>query len=146
MKLKSVLSFSVLLLFFVLSLPTQRVYKLSDYGLQPNSRQNASPVLQKVISRIRQECKEGEEIVLRFAEGQYHFYEKGAAVREYYISNHDQDNPKRVGIALEDMKNLTVDGLIYRRNVIKSNTDYKPFHPNQRRFWLERVTNISITE
>lgn len=110
MKLKSVLSFSVLLLFFVLSLPAQRVYKLSDYGLQPNSRQNASPVLQKVISRIQQECKEGEEIVLRFAEGQYHFYEKGAAVREYYISNHDQDNPKRVGLALEDMKNLTVDG------------------------------------
>ena len=34
----------------------------------------------------------------------------GSTVREYYISNHDQDNPKKVGIALEDMKNLTIDG------------------------------------
>lgn len=31
-------------------------------------------------------------------------------MREYYISNHDQTNPKKVGIALEDMKNLTLDG------------------------------------
>ena len=38
------------------------------------------------------------------------FMKKGAAVREYYISNHDQTNPKKVGIALEDMKNLTLDG------------------------------------
>ena len=43
-----------------------------------------------------------------FSEGRYDFHEKGAAVREYYISNHDQDNPKKVGIALEDMKNLTL--------------------------------------
>lgn len=40
----------------------------------------------------------------------------------------------------------SVDGLVYRRNVIKVNHDYKAFHPNQRRFWLERVTNVSIME
>ena len=28
----------------------------------------------------------------------------------YYISNHDQDNPKQVGLALEHWKNLTFDG------------------------------------
>ncbi|EJX04878.1 hypothetical protein EVA_07044 [gut metagenome] len=36
--------------------------------------------------------------------------------------------------------------MIFRGNVIKTNQDYKPFHPNQRRFWLERVTNVSISE
>ena len=64
----------------------------------------------KALAKIKAEYKEGEKVILRFPEGRYEFHEKGAAVREYYISNHDQTNPKKVGIALEDMKNLTLDG------------------------------------
>ena len=67
-------------------------------------------MVQKVIARIQAECKDGEAVILRFEEGLYNFHEKGCAEREYYISNHDQTNPKKVGLALEDMKNLTVDG------------------------------------
>ena len=67
-------------------------------------------MVQKVIARIQAECKDGEAVILRFEEGRYNFHEKGCAEREYYISNHDQTNPKKVGLALEDMKNLTVDG------------------------------------
>ena len=87
-----------------------KVYEMSVFGLKPNTNKNASPVLQKVLQKIKAEYKEGDSIVIRFAEGHYNFYEKGAAIREYYISNHDQDNPKKVGIALEDMRNLTLDG------------------------------------
>lgn len=87
-----------------------KVYEMSVFGLKPNRNKNASPVLQKVLQKIKAEYKEGDSIVIRFAEGHYNFYEKGAAIREYYISNHDQDNPKKVGIALEDMRNLTLDG------------------------------------
>lgn len=87
-----------------------KVYEMSVFGLKPNTNKNASPVLQKALQKIKAEYKEGDSIVIRFAEGHYNFYEKGAAIREYYISNHDQDNPKKVGIALEGMKNLTIDG------------------------------------
>lgn len=87
-----------------------KVYEMSVFGLKPNTNKNMSPVLQKVLQKIKAEYKEGDSIVIRFAEGRYNFYEKGAAIREYYISNHDQDNPKKVGIALEDMRNLTLDG------------------------------------
>ncbi|WP_294585936.1 alpha-1,3-galactosidase B [uncultured Bacteroides sp.] len=87
-----------------------KVYEMSVFGLKPNTNKNASPVFQKVLQKIKAEYKEGDSIVIRFAEGYYNFYEKGAAIREYYISNHDQDNPKKVGIALEDMRNLTLDG------------------------------------
>lgn len=87
-----------------------KVYEMSVFGLKPNTNKNASPVLQKALQKIKAEYKEGDSIVIRFAEGDYNFYEKGAAIREYYISNHDQDNPKKVGIALEDMRNLTLDG------------------------------------
>lgn len=87
-----------------------KVYDMSSFGLKPDTKKNASPVLQKALQKIKLEYKEGDSVVIRFAEGQYNFYEKGATIREYYISNHDQDNPKKVGIALEGMKNLTLDG------------------------------------
>ena len=102
MKLLSVLSCT--------TLSAQKVYEISAFGLKANSSKNASPVLQKALAKIKAEYKEGEKVILRFPEGRYEFHEKGAAVREYYISNHDQTNPKKVGIALEDMKNLTLDG------------------------------------
>lgn len=108
MKLLSVLSLSLVLLCTTLS--AQKVYEISAFGLKANSSKNASPVLQKALAKIKAEYKEGEKVILRFPEGRYEFHEKGAAVREYYISNHDQTNPKKVGIALEDMKNLTLDG------------------------------------
>lgn len=110
MKIKSVLSLGAVFLFVALSVSAQKVYNVSDYGLHPDSKKNASSVVQKVIARIQAECKDGEAVILRFEEGRYNFHEKGCAEREYYISNHDQTNPKKVGLALEDMKNLTVDG------------------------------------
>ena len=101
---------SILYLFPVMGLYAQKEYDINSFGLKPNSTKNASPVLQKALKKIQSECKKGEEVTLRFSEGDYHFYEKGSSVREYYISNHDQDNPKKVGIALEGIKNLTLDG------------------------------------
>lgn len=89
---------------------TTRVYEVSNFGLKPNSKKNASPVLQRILKKIQSEYKEGDSIVIRFENGTYHFQEKGAALRTYYISNHDQVNPKKVGIPLEDMKHLTLDG------------------------------------
>lgn len=88
----------------------QAVYNLSDYGLMPNSKQNASPLFSAALDSIRQLTPEGRGIVIRLEKGRYDFYEPGAAVREYYISNHDQDNPKRVGLPLEQFDNMTLDG------------------------------------
>ena len=88
----------------------ERIYDISQFGLKANSKKNASPVVRKAIAKIKAECRDGEKVILRFPAGRYNFHEAGSTVREYYISNHDQDNPKKVGIALEDMKNLTIDG------------------------------------
>ncbi len=38
----------------------------------------------------------------------------------------------------------SVDGLVFRDNVIKTNKDYQPFHWNKNRFLLEKVNNIEI--
>ncbi len=87
-----------------------KVYKLSDFGLKPNTGENASPYLRKALNTIKLDCKPGDQAILRFPQGRYDFYENQATIREYYISNHDQTNPKKVGIAIEDIDDFILDG------------------------------------
>lgn len=101
---------TALLAFSAIDAYAQKVYDISKFGLKADSKQNASPVLQKALAKIKAECAESDSIILRFPKGRYNFHEKGSTLREYYISNHDQNQPKKVGIVLEDMKHLTLDG------------------------------------
>ena len=89
---------------------TVRVYDAARMGLRPDSRADASAAVQRMIAKARRECREGDTVVLRFGKGRYDFYESGAVSRNYFISNHDQTQPKRVGMALEGFANLTVEG------------------------------------
>ncbi|SMO48565.1 alpha-1,3-galactosidase-related protein [Solitalea koreensis] len=87
-----------------------KVYNLATYGIIPNSGKNSTPILWDLLKKIKAQTANNESVVIKFQKGRYDFYPVGAAVRTYYISNHDQDNPKIVGIALEKFKNLTVEG------------------------------------
>lgn len=89
---------------------TVKVYDVADYGLKADSKKNVSAAMVKLVDRIKRECQDGDSIVIRFHEGVYNFHEKGAATRVYYISNHDQDNPKKVGLPLEGLKHFTLEG------------------------------------
>lgn len=79
------------------------------YGGKPNSKENASVAAMKLIEHL-QSREDSAHITVTFPKGQYHFYEDSAFVREYYISNHDQHNPKKVAFALENLRNVTIDG------------------------------------
>lgn len=87
-----------------------KVIEMQTYGIVPDTHQNLSPKLQKALEEIKNQVTSGDKITLLFEPGRYDFHPEGAAIREYYISNHDQDNPKTVGFPLEDWKNLTLDG------------------------------------
>lgn len=43
----------------------ERIYDLARMGLKPDSRKNASPILQRVVNRIKAECSPEDSIVLR---------------------------------------------------------------------------------
>lgn len=101
---------TLIILCFCSSMQAQKVYEASRFGLKANSKKNAAPLVQKMLSRIQAETTADEAVTIRFEAGRYEFHEKGAAVKEYYVSNHDQENPKKVGLALEGWKNLTLDG------------------------------------
>lgn len=102
---------------FTLSLPLlllcsscgDRVYDLSGYGIRPDSGENSSPLIARALEKIAEDAG-GKPAVVLLPEGRYDFYPEGAAVREYYISNHDQDNPKYTGIPMDSLQNIVFDG------------------------------------
>lgn len=83
--------------------------KLSDYGIVPGKGKNLSPKMQKALKEVAAKHK-GEKIVLTFSEGRYDFYPEGAAVKNYFISNHDQTATKSVGICIDGIDNVTIEG------------------------------------
>lgn len=89
--------------------PTEKVYYASDFGIVPGTGEDMTQEVAAAIAAIKSECN-GKPAVLLFEGGEYDFYPDSANVREYYISNHDQDNPKKVAIVLEGMKNFTLKG------------------------------------
>ncbi|MBC8984985.1 alpha-1,3-galactosidase B [Pedobacter sp. N36a] len=89
---------------------TTKVYRLSAYGIKPNTGRNITPLLGKLLKEIKGKTTDQETVVIQFQKGKYQFYPEGAVKREYYISNHDQLNPKTVGIEIDQFKNITLDG------------------------------------
>lgn len=98
------------LLVLCLSLHAQQTIDVSRYGIHPNTGKDMTPRIQKMLKKIAPLSGQEEGIILRFAPGRYDFHPDKAPERTYYISNHDQDNPKRVGFPLEGLRNVTLDG------------------------------------
>ena len=90
--------------------PPAKIYDLSKYGVKPNTGENFSLTINKIFKEIVADAGKDSSIVIKFKKGRYDFHSEGALKKEYYISNHDQDNPKTVAIALEDYHNITIDG------------------------------------
>ncbi|WP_313531910.1 right-handed parallel beta-helix repeat-containing protein [Sphingobacterium multivorum] len=87
-----------------------KIIDLSTYGVVPNTGNNSTALVNKAIQSIFSKIGKKEPIILKFKKGRYDFHPEGALTREYYISNHDQDNPKTVGMAFENCDNVTIDG------------------------------------
>lgn len=100
---------SIVFVFAAISCSNNGLYKLSDYGIHPDTGEDVTLKINEVIKKIESECK-GKNVTLVFEPGDYDFYPQNAIEREYYISNHDQDNPKKVAMVLENISNLTIDG------------------------------------
>lgn len=108
MKKNGLLFWGLSILLFISCSP-QKTYNLADYGIHPDTRQNMSPLFVSALESIREKCDGKEQIIITLPPGRYDFYPEGAAIKEYYISNHDQTNPKFVGIPFEHMKNVIFD-------------------------------------
>ena len=79
------------------------------FGIKPNTKENASLAAVKLLDHLLNR-KDSALVTVTFPKGRYDFYEDGSFQREYYISNHDQTNPKNVGFAFENLQNIIIDG------------------------------------
>lgn len=80
---------------------------MSRHGVKPGASdlpRRIADVLEKLPGR------ETDTVVLDFAIGRYDFRPEKAPVKELYISNHDQDNPKTIGVLIESKKHVIIDG------------------------------------
>lgn len=151
--MKTNLIYYLLSLILFTSCSTHTDYNLADYGLIPDNGKNASPLLEKALEAIRKESPKGKRIFITLPPGRYDFYPEGSAVREYYISNHDQTNPKYVGIPLENMEHVVFDGqgaeLIFHGRMLpisllhSENCTLKNFHID---FENPHISQVKILE
>ena len=96
----------------LLSCGNTKYYYGSDFGIVPGTGEDMTEEFAMAFETIKAECKGEVKAELIVDCGEYDFYPDSALVREYYVSNHDQDNPKRVALALEGMKNFTLKGKV----------------------------------
>lgn len=73
-----------------------------------NNKNNASQ-LNEILTRIKSDFGNENKLIIELKKGRYDFYPDDAVQKEYYISNHDQNQPKYIGICLEDWHDITID-------------------------------------
>lgn len=100
-----------LLLIGVNTTRAQKVINVTDYGISPNSFEDAVPALKKAIA----ECEGEDSVVLSFPQGRYDFWPAEAEVREYYISNTSSEKEcpsklKKIALLFENKNNVTIEG------------------------------------
>ena len=107
------LTFGALLCFFAVtatSAARRTEIRMADYGIVPGTGQDLTPALNRALAAIKAAEGGGRNVTLSFEPGQYHFHDDEAARKTYYVSNHDQNQPKPTVFALEGWYGLTVEG------------------------------------
>lgn len=103
------ISFFLITALLAFTAQSRLVYDASTFGVIPDTKADMAALVAQMLDKIKAEC-EGKSVTIRLAPGTYHFYPDGAVHKEYYISNHDQHKDRPVGIAIEEIESLTLDG------------------------------------
>lgn len=82
------------------------VISVSEFGLNPDTRENSVPYLQKAIEA----CRGKERVTLVFPRGRYDFWPQYAYERNYYETNTYDVFPKRLAMLFEEFRHITIDG------------------------------------
>lgn len=96
-----------LILLLLSTAASAKDYFARDFGILPNTTKDHSIAISVLLAQISKD-KQANRLI--FEQGTYNFHPQKVNQRTYYISNHDQVNPKNIGIAIEGHENLTIDG------------------------------------
>ncbi|MGN0887143.1 MAG: alpha-1,3-galactosidase B [Candidatus Spyradenecus sp.] len=92
-----------------------KVFHAADYGIVPGAANYTASDVARLLDDVRQACAQqqdskAEPIRLLFAPGTYEIGLPQCQTRTWFISNHDQDNPKRVFLPLEGLTQVEFCG------------------------------------
>jgi hypothetical protein len=104
--------------------------RVSDFGVLVNSRKNVTSVVKEALEVARTK----ENPLLLFEKGRYDFWPQYSEERVYYESNTSDINPKRLGILVEGIENLVIDG---------SGADFV-FHDRMQPFTVDHSSHIAL--
>lgn len=93
-----------------ISYAENKTVDLTKAGILPGKSISYTQKINRVIERETASMTESDTLTLKFAPGHYNFHPDKSVRRELFISNHDQDNPKSIGLLLEKKNNLVIDG------------------------------------
>jgi hypothetical protein len=127
--MNKLLQISVIILALGIRAQAQTV-SVADFGLKPDTRENAVPYVQKALER----CKANGISTLSFPKGRYDFWPHRCIERDYFESNTSDINPKRLAILIERFDGLTIDG---------ENSDFV-FHDRMQPFTVDSSSNITV--
>jgi len=113
-----------------INLSGQDTIRISDFGLNPDTRENAVKIVQQALEI----CKSKANPVLVFPKGRYDFWPQYAVEKLYYESNTDVIPLRRCAILIENMKNLTIDCM---------GSDFI-YHDRIQPFTVDKSTNIVL--
>ena len=89
----------------------RRVIQLSELGIRPGMAENYTPLFQKALDELKAKTlNSSDTLELQLAPGIYTFSTEGAREATYFISNHDQPQPRQIGIHLKGWKHLILNG------------------------------------
>lgn len=92
-----------------------KVIDVTKYGADPTGATDSTPAIKKAIEAAKKVTKKSDTpVAIDFPEGRYDIYPDQAEERELYISNtvgiNQTYKDKKIGILIEDMDNVTVEG------------------------------------
>ena len=106
--------------------------RVTDFGAQPDSRRNAVVAVQRALEA----CRKVDHPVLVFPAGRYDFWPQGCVERDYFESNTTANNPKRLGIFIENLSGVTIDG----------GGSTFVFHDRMQPFTVDHCSGIDVAE
>ncbi len=88
---------------------------VTEYGADPTGTKESSTAVIAALEYAKNNIDEDTPKVISFPKGEYHFYADYSEMRELYVSNtiswgERSYAQKYIGILVEDMKNVTIEG------------------------------------
>ncbi len=127
---------------FVTSCQPKTTLSFEQYGTNEINSGNSSETAFKLITHLAKLNPE-ELKTVTIPKAVYHFYEEDSHERTYYISNHDQDNPKTVGIVVENLNNSHNSPLYINISFIASAMNWALVPTNICTLWFPAIVTCS---